>query len=79
MEENQAPKPPPKEFWDDYFWALKHYGEITEDHPECWVAIVNKVVIATGASWGEARDIAFRKSKREEFPILFAESKRRIY
>ena len=79
MKENFLPKPPPKNFWEDDAWAIKHYQEIVQKHPECWVAIVDKKVVATGKTWAEARNLALEKTDRDEFPIYYTEAKRYIY
>lgn len=42
------PPPPPKEFWEDLEWADAHMDEISAAHPDQWVAIVDRRVVASG-------------------------------
>ncbi len=73
------PPPPPKEFWDDLDWADTHMDEISAAHPDQWVAIVDRRVVASGPILAEVEARAVALTGREEFPVLFAETGIRVY
>ena len=69
----------PKEYWDDKDWAHLNIGEISNEYPNLWVAIVNKQVVAAGRIIKQVRKIAKEKTGREHFPVLFAEKGIHVY
>jgi len=74
--------PPPKtpeEYWKDSEWADEHIGEIAEAHPNLWVAIVDKQIVASGKIIAEVRKTAQQKTNRSRFPIIFAEKGIHVY
>ena len=75
MQANPYPPvpPTPKEYWEDNEWADEHIGEIAEAHPNLWVAVVDKKVVAWGKVIADVRTVAQEKTGRAHFPIVFAE------
>ena len=74
------PVPPtPKEYWDDFKWANEHFSEISEAHPNLWVAIVDKKVVASGKIISEVRKKAQDITGKENFPVMLAEKGIHVY
>lgn len=74
------PVPPtPNEYWEDSDWADEHIGEIADAHPNLWVAVVGKKVVASGKVITEVRKAAQQKTGRTQFPIIFAEQGIHVY
>ena len=69
----------PKEYWNDSKWANDNFSEIVKEYPNLWVAIVNKKVVASGKIISDVRKTAQAKTKREHFPVLFAEKGIHVY
>ena len=77
---NYSPVPPtPKEYWEDNAWTDEHIAEISEAHPNLWVAVVDKQVVASGKVIAEVRKVAEEKTGRTHFPIVFAEKGIHVY
>ena len=74
-----VPPPPPKEFWDDLDWADAHMDEISAAHPDQWVAIVDRRVVASGPILAAVESRTMALTGRTEFPVLFAETGIRVY
>ncbi len=73
------PPLPPKEFWDDLDWADAHMDEISTAHPNQWVAIVDRKVVASGTVLADVEVRAMALASRKEFPVLYAEFGIRVY
>jgi len=74
------PVPPtPKEYWEDNDWANEHISEISEAHPNLWVAVVGKKVVAFGKVIAEVRETAQKETGRINFPVIFAEKGFHVY
>lgn len=74
------PVPPtPREYWEDNDWANAHIAEIAAAHPNLWVAVVDKQVIASGKIISDVRKAAGAKSGKTHFPIVFAERGIHVY
>lgn len=71
--------PTPKEYWEDERWADEHINEIVKDHPNQWVAVVNKKVVAAAKTIAEVIRIAEEKTGAKNFPILFVEEGIHVY
>ena len=69
----------PKEYWDDSKWANENFSDIAKQHPNLWVAIVDKKVVASGKVISEVRRIAKEKTHREHFPVILAEKGIHVY
>jgi len=51
-------EPLPARFWEDERWLFEHLADLARLHPEEWVAIYRKQVVAAGRSRREARQAA---------------------
>jgi len=69
----------PKEYWDDSKWANENFTEISKEHPNLWVAVVDKQVVASGKIISDVRKIAQQKTNRKHFPVFFAEKGIHVY
>ncbi len=78
-EGRSLPSPGSVEYWEDSKWAGEHFTEIAAKHPNQWVSIVGKKVIAAGRTIAEVEKVTSEKTGRDEFPIYFAEKGIRVY
>jgi hypothetical protein len=53
--------------------------EISAAHPDQWVAIVDRSVVASGPILTDVEAHAMALTGRTEFPVLFAETGIRVY
>jgi hypothetical protein len=75
----RPPLPGPNEYWEDSKWARDHFGDIVKEHPDLWVAIVDKKVVASGSTIEEVERAGKEETGRDEFPIYLAEKGLRVY
>jgi len=68
-----------KECLKDDRWADEYFAEIVKKHPNKWVAVVGRKVVAVGKTIAEVKKVAKEKTGRKEFPILFAEKRVHVY
>ncbi len=73
------PSPGPKEYWEDSKWVNEHAEEISLQHPNQWVAVVDKMVIAAGIDGAEVEKTATEKAGQKDFVIFFAEKGIHVY
>ncbi|MDI6709006.1 MAG: DUF5678 domain-containing protein [Candidatus Thermoplasmatota archaeon] len=66
-------------FWRDLNWARRNHTKLLEKYVDMWVAVVDKKVIAFGRNLGKVEEEARRKSKRDDFPVMFVECGEHIY
>ncbi len=69
----------PQEYWDDSKWANENITEIVREYPNLWVAIVDKKIVTSGKIISEVRKIAYKKTNRIHFPVIFAEKGIHVY
>lgn len=43
----------PKRFWEDKEWVFANYSELLKKHPNMWVAVLNKKIIAASSNLGK--------------------------
>ncbi len=72
-----------KRFFEDLDWAEEHHGELLEQYRDCWIAIYNKQVVASGSSIRDVEHHAKAKTKtktgQKHIPVYFVESGSNIY
>jgi hypothetical protein len=66
------------DFWEDYKWALEHYGELREKYADMWVAIADKKVVAFGEDLTDEKEESIRKEIDRPPVTLFVEGLARI-
>jgi hypothetical protein len=66
------------DFWEDYKWALEHYGELRKKYADMWVAIANKKVVAFGEDLTDEREESLCREIDRPLVTLFVEGKARI-
>ncbi len=66
------------DFWEDYKWALEHYGELREKYADMWVAIADKKVVAFGEDLTDEREESICKEIDRPLVTLFIEGLARI-
>jgi len=69
----------PKSYWEDHKWAYRHLNDLIRRHPNRWVAIYEKKVIASGESSVAVEKKAKEISGRAENPLMFVEKGCHIY
>jgi hypothetical protein len=75
----KLPSPGPKEFWEDNKWANDNITEIVKQHPDQWVAVVGKKVVAAGKDPAEVERITVEKTGHKEFVMFFVEKGVYVY
>jgi len=68
----------PSEFWEDYRWALEHYGDLRGKYADMWVAIANKKVVAFGEELTDEKEESIRGEIGRPLVTLFVEGQARI-
>ena len=66
------------DFWEDYKWALEHYGELREKYADMWVAIADKKVVAFGEDLTDEREESISREINRPLVTLFVEGMARI-
>ena len=66
------------DFWEDYRWALEHYGELREKYADMWVAIADKKVVAFGEDLTNEREESISREINRPLVTLFVEGMARI-
>lgn len=68
-----------KRFFEDLDWAEEHHGELLDQYRDCWIAIYNKQVVASGSSIRDVEDHAKAKTGQKHDPVHFVEAGSNIY
>lgn len=69
----------PKRFYSDRDWALKHHNELIGKYEDSWVAIFNRKVVASSDDVYEALDIAKKKTRISEIPVVYISKMSNVY
>jgi len=59
------------DFWEDYKWALDHYGELREKYADMWVAIADKKVVAFGEDLTDEKEESISNDLSQACPVFF--------
>jgi len=68
-----------KKFWEDLDWARANHTQLAKQHPDEWVAVINKKVVGFGKSLKKVKEETMNKSKRKDIAVFFAECGEHIY
>lgn len=68
----------PNRFWEDKEWAFAHYSELLKQHPNEWVAVLNKKIIAASNDLGKVEEIKAKTGKKH-IPVIFLEDGSHVY
>lgn len=69
----------PEGFWEDDQWMHDHYDQLSRQYADEWIAVVDKIVVASGASIGEVKKKTEEKTGKRNVPVMFMEKGIHIY
>jgi len=67
-----------KQFWDDMVWGEKHHSVLLEKYRDSWIAVNNKMIVASGSNLREVKKKA-KQITGKTVPVLFIECGAHIY
>lgn len=68
----------PSDFWEDYRWALEHYGDLRVKYADMWIAISDKKVVAFGEDLTDEWEESISREMNRPLVTLFVEGQARI-
>ncbi len=68
----------PKRFWEDKEWVFANYSELLKKHPNMWVTVLDKKIIAASSNLGKVEEIKVRTGKKH-IPVIFLEDGSHVY
>lgn len=75
----RKPRPLSKKYFEDFDWAYEHYTELAKKYPNKWVAVGNKKILSVSRSSTKALELAHKRVKAEQVPVVFIEKGIHIY
>jgi len=63
----------------DLIWAIDHHAELSRIYGDRWIAILDRQVVASGASRAEVERQVERKTGQKRLALYFVDSGASIY
>ena len=79
MRISKTPAPPPKQYWDDYKWANRHYQGLVETYQGQWIGIYKKKVVVADPDLDHVEAALDKIVPDLEVPRLFVTGSANVY
>jgi len=73
MRTKTKPPLPSKQYTRDSQWIVRHYGKLSLEYPNKWVAVHKGRVVAVADDLGAARAAAQERTGSSDMPIQFVD------